>query len=287
MTRMKSEPLSGVSVLSASLAGAQYGIEAYGQTGDPVFLLHGFTGTARTWWPLSARLGRRYRVWAPDLLGHGRTQVAPSATRFGIDRAAADLTALFDQLRLTRVHVAGYSMGARLALHLALTAPARVASLVLISGSPGLASDAERAARVAADEALAQRVEREGVAAFIEAWQALPLFAGLRRASPAVQDCLRAERLAQRADGLAASLRGMGTGAQPSGWDQLPRLACPVSVIVGAHDSKFMLIGRQMAARLAHGRLVIVPDAGHAVHLEQPVATYRALLQHLQGASPR
>lgn len=227
-------------------------------------LLHGFTQTGRSWDPLVAALGERYRALAPDLRGHG----AAAAAR-PVDFAAvrADVLALAPE----RFALAGYSMGGRIALDLALHPDARdrVERLLLVGASPGIASAGERAARRAADEALAERIEQEGIEAFAAHWAGLPLFADQ---PPAVAAAAHAMRLAQDPAGLAAALRGLGTGVMEPLWDRLPELRIPVTLVVGERDAKFRAIAERMRAALPDAELRVVPDTGHAVQLEAPAA---------------
>jgi 2-succinyl-6-hydroxy-2,4-cyclohexadiene-1-carboxylate synthase len=168
-----------------------------------------------------------------------------------------------------RFAFAGYSMGGRIALSLALAAPDRVARLALIGASPGLADAEKRRARRRADEALAVRIEGEGIDAFASHWSSLPLFADQ---PPAVAAAAHAMRLAQSPAGLAAALRGLGTGVMEPLWERLPQLTLPVTLIVGARDAKFRAIAERMAAVLPDAALHVVPGAGHAVQLEAPDA---------------
>jgi 2-succinyl-6-hydroxy-2,4-cyclohexadiene-1-carboxylate synthase len=232
-----------------------------------LLLLHGFTQTGRSWALVEAALRGRYRCLAPDLPGHGDL----SARRpVSFDAVAAYLAALAPR----RFVLGGYSMGGRLALDFALRHPARVERLVLLGASPGLADPDERQARRAADEALAERILADGVEAFAEAWGRQPLFAGQPRG---VADLARAERLRQSADGLAAALRGLGTGVMAPLWDRLGELAMPVALLAGERDAKFRAIAERMAASIPHARLHVVPGAGHAAHLEAPDAVAAAL----------
>ncbi len=246
--------------------GIHYHVEIAG-AGEPLVLLHGFSGCGANWADQTATLTDYLRVVTVDLLGHGQTESPADPARYQIEAAAADLIALLDVLELPAVDLLGYSMGGRLALYTALTYPARVQRLILESSSPGLATATEREARIVQDEALATRIERDGIAAFADYWTNLPLFA---TQSPEIRRRLHAQRLRNDPGGLANSLRGMGTGAQPSLWDRLSGLSVPTLLIAGALDAKFRAIQQAMHEQLPVSRLAIVPNAGHTVHVEQP-----------------
>ena len=259
------------------LNGADYAVEVSGTETEatPYLLLHGFSGAAANWSQVASVLAEQTRVVAPDLLGHGRSAAPADPARYAMPSAAADLSTLWQRLDLPPVHLVGYSMGGRLALYLALAYPQMVARLTLESASPGLDSEAERAARRAADEALAERIERGGIPAFVAVWENLPLFA---TQSADAKASLRAVRLAQRPQGLANSLRGMGTGAQSSLWPRLPELTMPVHLISGALDAKFSAINLRMQTLIPSAHLTLIADAGHTIHLEQPDAYLAALV---------
>ncbi|MGB2711189.1 MAG: 2-succinyl-6-hydroxy-2,4-cyclohexadiene-1-carboxylate synthase [Conexibacter sp.] len=234
-----------------------------------IVLLHGFTQTGRSWGPTIAALGERYRALAPDLRGHGEAAAARPVSFAAI---RTDVLALAPE----RFALAGYSMGGRIALGLALQAPERISRLVLVGASPGLADDRERSARRAADEALADRIERDGIEPFTASWSTLPLFAGQ---PPTVAAAAHSMRLSQDPAGLAAALRELGTGAMEPLWERLPELAIPVALVVGERDVKFHTLAEQMARALPDASLHVVPGAGHAVQLEAPAAVAAILAQ--------
>src|SRR5215212_9172852 len=253
-------------------------------TGRPLVLLHGFTGSAATWRPLITTLPPHFRTIAPDLIGHGRSDSPLNADRYRMEHCVADLLALLDVLEIERADVLGYSMGGRVALQLAAAAPERVGALVLESSSPGIADAAERQARVAADAALADLIARDGLAAFVQYWERLPLFASQAALPEETRARLHTQRMRNNPLGLANSLRGMGTGQQKSLWDQLDVLDARTLLIAGELDTKYRALAHQMVARLPNARALIVPSAGHAVHLEQPQAFAKNVLEFLGRA---
>lgn len=250
--------------------GIQLNVEERGR-GDPLLLLHGFTGAASTWREVASSWDGWRRI-AVDLVGHGASDAPDDERRYTMAHCVADLITLLDALGVDCAAVLGYSMGGRVALQLAAAAPERVAALVLEGASPGIADADERAARVASDRALADDIERDGIAAFVDRWQRVPLFATQDQLPDDVRARLRQQRLTNRPCGLANSLRGMGAGAQTSLWPRLHELAMPALLIAGEDDAKYSEMARAMASRVPAATVRIVPGAGHAVHLERPDA---------------
>jgi 2-succinyl-6-hydroxy-2,4-cyclohexadiene-1-carboxylate synthase len=242
-------------------------------SGERIVLLHGFGQTGRCWGPLAAALARDHEVVRLDAPGHG-----------GSATVVADLPTTGQLAAATggRAIYVGYSMGARMALHVATEAPDAVRALVLVGGTPGIADDAERAARHAADLEQAQRIRREGVDAFVERWLALPMFAGL---PPDAR--FDDERRRNTADGLASSLEHAGTGAQIPLWDRLAALDQPVLAIAGEDDARYATIAACTADAIgANARAATVTGAGHSAHLEQPARFTSLLLDWLATAVP-
>lgn len=235
-------------------------------THPPLCFLHGFLGQRQDWLPIAEALSPQYFCLLPDLPGHGENP-SPS-TPLSFDLLNEGLLTLFASLSLPRVHLVGYSMGGRATLYFAVHHPARVTSLTLESASPGLTDPAERRTRAAEDARRAETILTEGIEPFVEHWYTLPLFRSLEN-HPHARTQLLARRKRNNPAGVAQAVRDLSPGRQPPVWDQLPRLEMPVLLVVGALDGKYVAVGEQMTARVPHAQLVIVPDAGHTVHLEQ------------------
>jgi 2-succinyl-6-hydroxy-2,4-cyclohexadiene-1-carboxylate synthase len=254
--------------------GVRLGVEQRGEAGKSdltLVMLHGFTGSAAGWGhQLDILATYGLRVIALDLPGHGQSDAPDDPQRYAIEHCQQDILAALQELGVSKGQVVllGYSMGGRIALYTAFSGFFR--ALILESASPGLEDPAEREQRRISDEALAASIERDGVQAFIERWEKLPLFASQRTLQFECREALRRQRLQNRATGLAQSLRGVGTGVQPSLYARLPTLHIPVLLIAGELDSKFTAIARHMVRVLPQAQLHIIPDAGHAVHLERP-----------------
>lgn len=227
--------------------------------GPPIVLVHGFTQTGRCWGPEASDLATDHEVIRVDAPGHGRSADILAGLRTG-GRLIADQGGEATYL--------GYSMGARFCLHLALANPELVRGLVLVSGTAGIEDPEERSRRREQDLRTAARIKTDGLHAFLDAWLAQPLFAGLSE-----DKAFRAERLENTVTGLMSSLEQAGTGSQDPSWHRLSGLAMPVLVVAGERDEKFAALARRMADEIgANATLALIPAAGHAAHLEQPDA---------------
>jgi 2-succinyl-6-hydroxy-2,4-cyclohexadiene-1-carboxylate synthase len=249
---------------------------------ETLVLLHGFTGSTESWAAHRPIFATYYRTIVVDLLGHGQTEAPTDPDRYTIEQSASDLAGLLTTIASGPINLLGYSMGGRLALYFALHYPYLVQRLILESASPGLPDVTSQQERVRSDEQLANAIETQGMVAFVERWEALPLFATQHALPADVQTMLHEQRLRNRPHGLANSLRGMGTGAQPSLWEQLPGLSVSTLLLAGALDEKFKIIAEQMATYLPKATVAIVPDAGHTIHLEQPQAFQTQVINFLQ-----
>ena len=228
---------------------------------DTVLLLHGFAGTAGSWDAFSEHLDReRYRPLAPELRGHGQNgAVRP----ISFELCVADLLAAAPP----RFTLAGYSLGGRIALQLALAAPERIDRLVLISSSAGIADEAERDARLSKDLALADEIEAGPITRFADDWLAGPLFVN---DEAEVNASARAEIVKNSPATIAAALRGMSIGRMEPLWPRLAEIAAPTTVVAGQSDGRYVEIAGQIADAIDGSELELIDGAGHALPRSAP-----------------
>jgi 2-succinyl-6-hydroxy-2,4-cyclohexadiene-1-carboxylate synthase len=249
-------------------------------SGPPLVLLHGFTQTGRLWGRFGDLLAESHTLVALDLPGHGDSGSvrADLPTTAGLVAEAA-WTAVGDE----PCALLGYSLGARVALHVALGTDLALRGAVLIGATAGIEDPAERARRRDSDEALAAELEASGdVEHFVDIWLHGPMFQRLALSDAAA----RSERLRNSAPGLASSLRLCGTGTQEPAWDLLPTITCPVLAMAGTDDTRFAAHALRIARLVPQAVASLVPGGGHAVHLAQPEQSGRIVRHWLDAVEP-
>lgn len=221
--------------------------------------LHGFVGSPDDFRPLELP------GIALTLPGHHPSE--PVEATFDFERVADRL--LVRAHANERIHLVGYSLGARLALSIAIRHPQSIARLTLIGVHPGIEDPDERAERAKADEAWANLLETQGLDAFLERWHAQPLLQ-TRRPRP--------DRTHHDPHALAFALRRLSLARMPSYWSRLRQLVIPTELCVGEDDTKFGALAERALGSIPLGKLVRIPAAGHNVLVDQPEALREVLV---------
>ncbi|ACY18090.1 alpha/beta fold hydrolase [Haliangium ochraceum] len=239
---------------------------------EVVVLLHGFTGAAESWRAVADALPAELAAAALALPGHHPALPVRPGFVANVDAVAEILAGALD----APCHLVGYSLGGRCALGVALRHPRVVARLSLIGAHTGLADARARAERVSNDAVWIALLREHGMAAFLERWQAQPIFASQARLPAPVRAQQQRIRASHDAAQLALSLAHMGLGAMPDFGAELASLRPPSRWLVGERDAKFRaLAGAAVATLQRAGRpaeLRVVADAGHNLALERPAA---------------
>ena len=234
------------------------------KAGLGILAIHGFTGSGSDWTPIAERLS--VKVVAPDVLGHGDSPAPEDCEQYRIQTVAKQCASWCDPER--DWVVMGYSMGGRVALHVARLLGSRLRGLVLISASPGIESPAARAERMAQDQALAGQIEASGIAWFQSHWSEQPIIRSQQQIPDAIRDAMEQRRGENRASGLAGSLRGMGQGAADPVWSTLSEIDVPTLVISGEGDARYTEIAQRTVSEIKGATHVSFEGVGHCTHLE-------------------
>ncbi len=235
----------------------------------PLVFLHGFLGSGKSWLEIARPFSENYFCVLPDLPGHGDNIFLEINSPLNFDALTNWLYLLLDEIHAPKIHLVGYSLGGRAALTFACRYPEKILTLTLESASPGIVDESERARRLTEDSARAESILKDGMSAFVEQWYRMPLFASLN-SHPQKLSSIKESAEQNDPRWMAKIIRELSPGAQTPLWDFLPMLSFPVLLIAGAKDEKYAQVIHKMAERIPNCKHVIVPDAGHNVHVEQP-----------------
>lgn len=235
--------------------------------GPVLVMLHGFLADSRDFNHIVKQLTRDYRCLLIDLPGHGQSA---DVMVNDMSKVAEHIKNILINENIHRATIYGYSMGGRVALQFACLYPDMCQKLILESSSPGIENHQLRRQRQQSDQILAQKI-LENYHDFIKKWRQQPLFHSQKKLSIATQQKQLEMNMSQQPHGMASSLITYGTGVQESLWSYLPSIQHPCLLICGQLDIKFIEIAQQMyQLSPKYIKIVVVNEAGHNVHLEQP-----------------
>lgn len=249
--------------------GINYEVTVEGE-GPAIVLLHGFTSNLHTWDALTNQLKANYQVVRFDIIGHGKSDSPKELEPYTIEAQAMVLKEILMNLGILQAHILGYSMGGRLAISFSCMYPHLVSSLILESTTAGIKDKVERVARKISDEQLAKRIESYGIEEFVDYWENIPLFHSTKKLPVEKLTYIRNQRLLNSKQGLINSLLMMGTGSQPSYWEEIKTFTFPVLIIVGEEDTKFCFIAKKLQSNIKNATIKLINDVGHMIHVEKP-----------------
>jgi 2-succinyl-6-hydroxy-2,4-cyclohexadiene-1-carboxylate synthase len=237
---------------------------------DSVLFIHGFTGSSKDWMPIIPSLDKRFNYYLIDLVGHGKSDSPVEISLYSIDSITDQIKEIILTTNSNKLILAGYSLGGRIALNFAVKFGNMLSGLILESCSPGISDDNLREERIMQDEKLAEFIENNTIEKFIDYWMNIPLFNTQRRFSNEMLGRIREQKLQNNRTGLANSLRGSGTGRMDPLVDNLKDISLKALLLTGELDSKFTDINSDMVNYIRNAQHLIIKNAGHNTHLEEP-----------------
>lgn len=235
----------------------------------PLVFLHGFLGSGQSWLNIAQSFSGNYFCLLPDLIGHGENIKLDINSPLNFDVLTEWFLQLLDEIHAPKIHLVGYSLGGRVALAFASRYPERIATLTLESAGAGIIDPSERARRLDEDSARAESILKDGMSAFVERWYRMPLFASLN-SHPEKLFSIKESAKQNDPRWMAKVIRELSPALQTPLWDSLPNLSFPILLIAGEKDEKYVQVIHKMAKMIPNCEHVIMPEAGHNVHAEQP-----------------
>ncbi|RPI66145.1 MAG: 2-succinyl-6-hydroxy-2,4-cyclohexadiene-1-carboxylate synthase [Ignavibacteriales bacterium] len=267
-----------------ALSDININVTLYPFSGDDnfVFLLHGFTGSGKDWDTIIKELDQRFNYVTVDLPGHGLSESPEDVNRYSPDALVSQLNELIVHFTKGKIILVGYSMGGRAALLYSTRNRQKIKGLIVEGATAGIKEDKLRKLRKADDENLARFIENHTMEEFLDQWMNLDIFKSQKKI-PRKLKTLREEKMINNKKGLANSLRGFSTGNMPPLFNDLCELQFKTLLITGELDKKYKKLNSEMAAMIPYCRHMVVPGAGHNVHVEKPERFISAVNEFLDS----
>ena len=235
-----------------------------------IFFIHGFTGNAEDWNEIIPSINPNYQCVSVDLIGHGKSDSPNEISYYNFSSISKQLKFIIYQFTNEPVAFVGYSMGGRIALNFAVDNPGQVLSLILESSSAGIEDEIQRLQRQNEDKSLAAYIENNTMENFVDYWMNIDLFSSQKLLSKDKLNKIRDNKLKNNKTGLANSLRGFGTGKMLPLYDKLKEFSQKTLLITGEKDTKYCNLNLRMSKIIPSSKHIILSNAGHNTHLEQP-----------------
>lgn len=250
--------------------------------GTPVVFVHEFAGDHRSWEPQMRYFARRYRAICYSARGWPPSDVPEDQARYTQDRARDDIRAILDGLGIETAHIVGLSMGGFATLHFGLAYPDRARSLVVAGCGYG-AEKSEREKFRAEAVASAELLEQQGMAAFAEAYAHGPTRVQFENKDP--RGFAEFKRMLAEHSNIGSARCQLGVQRErPSLYDleaQLSQLNVPTLIINGDEDWPCLAPGIFMKRVIPSAGLLVVPNTGHTINLEEPALFNQAVADFL------
>lgn len=235
-----------------------------------ILFLHGFTGSSNDWKDIAHHIDNRFNIAVLDFIGHGKSDSPAEEKYYSPAQIINQLNFIINCLRKEKVILAGYSMGGRAALSYAVKFPQNICGLILESSTTGISSENLRIERIERDKELSEFILNNSIEAFVDYWRNLDLFNSQKNLPTEKLNEIKKAKLNNDRTGLANMLKGFSTGKMEPLFDQVKNIPAKTLLISGELDEKFTTINSQIVNNFQSAEHIIIKNAGHNTHLEQP-----------------
>jgi 2-succinyl-6-hydroxy-2,4-cyclohexadiene-1-carboxylate synthase len=261
---------------TARINGFDMYYERHGDEGEPLVLVHGYTGDVSDWWLQLDEFAPTHRLLLLDHRGHGKSSAPADRSSYTIKQMADDVEALVAHVGFERYHLLGHSMGGAVSQEIALRSPGRLLSLTLEDTGPTFDIGKSEVVTKIFSERL-RMAEEQGMTAVAN----LPGLPDPPHMPPGRRDRERARMIAMSPDGYIGAW-GALTG-WPGSRDHVHTIAVPTLVIYGELDAPMIVSGMEWLAKTIPGaQEVRVPEAAHCPQFERPDIFNPAVRAHLE-----
>ncbi len=250
-----------------------FNVEEYHQNSSSknfLFLLHGFSGSTSDWTEIIPLLNNNFNIITVDLIGHGKSDSPVDVSLYTTQAMVEQLFKIIKKITDKKIFLAGYSMGGRVALSFAVKHKEILNGLILESSSAGIKDEKQRIERIQSDEKLAQFIENHPIEEFVDYWMNIDLFKSQKNLPKSILVKVRESKLKNNKTGLAYSLRGFGQGTMPNLLNEIKNVSIKSLLISGELDLKYSKINSELSKLFPDVQHIIIKNAGHNTHLEQP-----------------
>ncbi|HUK60070.1 MAG TPA: alpha/beta hydrolase [Stellaceae bacterium] len=252
-------------------------------SGPPIVFVHELAGTLHSFAPQVAAMKDRFRCIAYNARGYPPSDVPPNIESYSQDIAAEDIGAVLDACGVDSAHVMGVSMGSAAALQFALAHPERTRSVILCSIGSG--SDVGTAAYAVDTEARAQAIEQAGMADTAKNFGNSPTRIRLKAKNPALYESYLREVGKLSLLGMTNTMRGVQKRRPPiyAHEARVKAMKVPALILVGGDDEPCLNPSRFLEEKIPGAYLVVMPETGHGLNLEDPVGVNGLVVRFIDG----
>jgi len=251
-------------------------------SGIPLILIHGFTGTNKSFDKLSNFLKQYFKIIKLDMIGHGLS-MDKDIKSYSFLQSIRYIEKIIKELHLKKVNILGYSLGGRLAMQFSIINQHKINKMILCSSSFGIKNKSERISRIKSDEKIITLLRNNNLEKFVNYWEAIPLWESEKKLPVEIKNKHRIIRLNQKNEGLMLNLRHQGQGVQEFLGESLKNIKIKTLIMYGDNDLKYKFISKEMAEIIENSELSEVPNSGHNIILENPIYISQKIKNFILG----